>query len=197
MHQRIAARYKSPYAPWRSKSSSEFFDGDLELPILNYVCYEMDGNEAVLMEESIMPNRRNFLYLLAAGSTLSLSGTSFAKGPHRHHNGHDLLGEKLKKNGKHAVGKAGNESVIAEVADGKVVSMSAGSLPVSKVKTNKKMADAGTGNFHLAAFGETQMAQVVEVYYGYCFDSGQYVDCYWYPASDVIVTDVWVEYVPV
>ena len=51
-------------------------------------------------------------------------------------------------------------------------------------------------NIHLAAAGDMQLAQA-EVYYGYCIDSIDYVDCYWYPASDVVITDGWVEYVPV
>jgi hypothetical protein len=32
---------------------------------------------------------------------------------------------------------------------------------------------------------------MVEVYYGYCFDTVLDEYCYWYPASDVIVTDTW------
>jgi hypothetical protein len=34
----------------------------------------------------------------------------------------------------------------------------------------------------------------VDVYYGYCFDSGIDEYCYWYPASDVVVADTWVPY---
>jgi hypothetical protein len=33
-----------------------------------------------------------------------------AKGPHKHINGHNALGAKLKQNGKHEVGKAGKET---------------------------------------------------------------------------------------
>ena len=104
---------------------------------------------------------------------------------------------KIKQNGKHGIGKAGKETVIAEVNNGKVTAVSAGSLPVAKVKTNKKMAHSGSGNVHLAAFGDMQLAQAGDWYYGYCIDWGDYVDCYWFPASDVIVTDGWVVYIPV
>ncbi len=72
--------------------------------------------------------------------------------------------------------------------------MSAGNLPVRKVKSNKKMPEAGVGGIKVAANGSIQLAQVIEVYYGYCFDTGLDEYCYWYPASDVIVTDTWIAY---
>jgi hypothetical protein len=60
------------------------------------------------------------------------------------------------------------------------------------------MADLALGNIQVAANGEIQLAQAVEVvyYYGYCFDAGLDEYCYWFPAADVIVTDTWVEYTP-
>jgi hypothetical protein len=44
--------------------------------------------------------------------------------------------------------------------------------------------------------GEIRLAQATDVYYGYCFDTGLDEYCYWYPASDVVVTDRWVVYSP-
>jgi hypothetical protein len=143
-----------------------------------------------------MFNRRAFMMSIAVISALAVGGVAMAKGPHKHVNAHDALGAKLKQNGKHEVGKAGKETVIAEVNNGKVVNMSAGSLPVQKVKSKKKMAGLDSGNVKLAANGEIQLAQVDVYYYGYGFDTGTEVVYYWYPATDVIVTDVWVEYVP-
>lgn len=35
-----------------------------------------------------------------------------------------------------------------------------------------------------------------DVYYACCFDDGLDEYCYWYPVSDVVVTDTWVEYSP-
>jgi hypothetical protein len=115
-----------------------------------------------------------------------------------HNNGHNLLGAKLNQNGKHEIGKAGNATVTAEVSNKKVVNMSAGSLPMRKVKSKKKMAGLDLGSIQVVANGEIQLAQTVEVYYyGYCFDAGLDEYCYWYPAVDVIVTDTWIEYTPV
>ncbi len=145
-----------------------------------------------------MFNRRALLSLLASIGILIGGGIAVAKNQH-HNNGHNLLGAKLNQNGKHEIGKAGNATVTAEVNNKKVVNMSAGSLPTRKVKSKKKMAglEPGSGNMEVAANGEIQLAQAVEVYYyGYCFDTGTDEYCYWYLAADVIVTDSWVEYTP-
>ena len=144
-----------------------------------------------------MLSRRFAFGLLASASTLAVTRISIAKGNHYHKNAHDLLGEKLKKNGKHAIGKAGKETVVAEVSGGKVLGMTAGNLPVQKVMTKKKMASSGQSEMQLAAYGDVQLAQIATIYYGYCFDDGFDLYYYWLPAFDVYSTDGWIEYVPV
>ena len=134
--------------------------------------------------------RRTMMTVAVGMSLLAATGLALAKNAH-HNNGHNLLGEKLHKNGKHEVGKIGANSVTAEVSNDKVVGMSAGNLPVQKVKSSKKMAGADTAQF--AANGPIQLAQVAD-YYGYCFDTGVDLYCYWYPATDVVVTDPWAPY---
>src|SRR5215468_5428659 len=106
-------------------------------------------------------------------------GIALAKNQH-HSNGHNLLGAKLNQNGKHEIGKIGNNAVTAEVNNKKVVNMSAGNLPAMKVQSNKKMADIRFDHLKIAANGDIQLAQVVDVSYGYCFDAGLDVYCYWY-----------------
>jgi hypothetical protein len=137
-----------------------------------------------------MFNRRTIMAIVIGTSLLAAGGFALAKNAH-HNNGHNLLGEKIHKNGKHEVGKIGKDSVVAEVSNDKVVGMSAGSLPVQKVKSSKKMAGADTTR--LAQNGPIRLAQVAD-YYGYCFDTGVDVYCYWFPATDVIVTDPWAPY---
>lgn len=137
-----------------------------------------------------MFNRRTITALVVGAGLLATSGLALAKNTH-HNNGHNLLGEKIHKNGKHEIGKIGSNSVVAEVSNDKVVGMSAGSLPVQKVKSSKKMADADSAR--LAANGPIKLAQAAD-YYAYCFDTGIDVYCYWYPATDVIVTDPWAPY---
>ena len=143
-----------------------------------------------------MLNRRGLVAALALTCVLAVGGVAMAKGPHKHQNGHSALGAKLKQNGKHQVGKAGKETVTAEVNNGKVVNMSAGSLPVKKVKSKKKMAGLASGNLQIAANGEIQFAQVDVWYYGYGFDTGTEEIYYWFLAEDVIVTETWIEYTP-
>ena len=142
-----------------------------------------------------MLNRRSRLGLVAMSFTLLVAaGVAVAKNQH-HNNGHNLLGAELNQDGKHEVNKIANNSVTAEVRSKKVVSMTAGSLPMRKVKSNKRMAELSFGGVKVAANADFQLAQV-EVYYGYCFDAGLDEYCYWYPAADVIVTDTWIEYLP-
>ena len=137
-----------------------------------------------------MFNRRTITALVIGASLLAPAGLAVAKNA-RHNNGHNLLGEKLHKSGKHEIGKIGSNSVVAEVSNDKVAGMSAGNLPVQKVKSSKKMAGADTTR--LAANGPIKLAQIAD-YYGYCFDTGTDMYCYWYPATDVIVTDPWAPY---
>ncbi|WP_143199794.1 hypothetical protein [Bradyrhizobium sp. NAS80.1] len=137
-----------------------------------------------------MRNRRAMMAFVIGASLLATAGIAVAKNSH-HNNGHNLLGEKIHKNGKHEVGKIGNNSVVAEVSNDKVVGMSAGNLPVQKVKSSKKMAGAETTQ--VAANGPIKLAQATD-YYGYCFDTGVDLYCYWYPAPDVIVADSWAPY---
>jgi hypothetical protein len=141
-----------------------------------------------------MINRRILLSLTVLTSLLVAAGLAVAKNEH-HNSGHNLLGGKINQNGKHEIHKIGNNSVVAEVNNKKIVNMSAGSLPVRKVKSNKKMAAEGVlGGINVAANGDIRLAQLTDVYYAYCFDTGLDVYCYWYPASDVIVTDTWEPY---
>lgn len=140
-----------------------------------------------------MIDRRVLVALTVSVGVLVAGGLAVAKSEH-HNNGHNLLGAKINQNGKHEIAKIANISVVAEVSNKKVVNMSAGNLPVRKVKSNKKMAEGGIGGIQIASNADIRLAQVTDAYYGYCFDTGLEVDCYWYPASDVVVTDTWVAY---
>src|SRR6267378_4340736 len=135
---------------------------------------ETPGNSQVEVQ---MLNRRGLLTAIAGIGILGVGGVARAKGPDKHINGHNALGAKLKQNGK-------------------VVNMSAGSLPVKRVKSKKKMAGLESSNIKLAANGDIHLAQVDVYYYAYGFDTGLEEVYYWYPAEYVIVTDTWVEYVP-
>ena len=145
-----------------------------------------------------MFTRRTVLNLLISCAVVSVADAAPAKKQH-HHSGHDLLGGKLKQNGRHQVHKAGQATVSANVNSGKVTAMSAnhpqkGNLAVKKVKSTRKLADMENARVQIAANGDTiKLAQVY--YYGWCFDDGLDEYCYWYTADVVIVDNSWVEYV--
>src|SRR5262252_4141817 len=78
---------------------------------------------------------------------------------HQHKNGHNLLGAKLKQNGRHQIDKAGQATVSAEVSNGKVTAMSTnhpqkGNLPARKVKSAQKLAEMEPKRIHIAANAE-------------------------------------------
>jgi hypothetical protein len=122
---------------------------------------------------------RNFRVLTAFFVILSLAATTGAiaapkdkdKGQseqkakgHKNLSGKDLLGDKIKKNGKHKINDNGKFSAYATVSDGKVAGVNVkhsekGNVPVTKYKTNKKMAlgQDPTGNqFASFAFAQDQ-----------------------------------------
>src|SRR6266702_1648690 len=105
-----------------------------------------------------MLSRRTILNLLVACASFTTAGVASAKNPH-HKNGHNLLGGKLKENGRHQIDKAGQATVSADVSNGKVTAMSAnhpqkGNLPARKVKSSRKMAEIDRGHVHLVANAE-------------------------------------------
>jgi hypothetical protein len=155
-----------------------------------------------------MLSRRTVLDLLISCAFVTAAGAEPAKKQepgkkHQHKNGQSLLGAKLKQNGRHGIDKAGQATVLAEVNNGKITAMSAnhpqkGSLPARKVKSRQKMAEIEPQGVRVAANVEgAQLAQtIVYTSYGWCFDDGLDVYCYWYPADVVIVDASWVEFVP-
>ncbi len=141
-----------------------------------------------------MISRRIALGLVPAIGLLAKAQLAAAKNAH-HANGHKLLGDKINQNGLHVIGKAGMQDAVAEVKNKKVINMSAGTLPVHKVRSNRRMAARNDAAAIRQVADGQQLAQA-EVWYAYCFDDGMDQYCYWYPATDVIVTDGWVDYVP-
>ena len=137
-----------------------------------------------------MINRRTALGLIASASTIGASGVALAKEKH-HLNGHALLGNKIKQNGKHKIHTAGKVDVLAEVNNGKVVGMSAAGMQVKKVKSRQKLAETTPG----LTLVSMQLAQTEVYYYGYWVYDADYDYYYWFTADVVIVDGSWVEYV--
>jgi hypothetical protein len=144
-----------------------------------------------------MFSRRTCLNLLVCFAFITATEAAIAK-DQDHKNGHDLLGAKVKQNGRHEIDKAGQATVSAEVNNGKVTAMSAshpqkGSLPAQKVKSPRKLAGIELERVRVAANAEgVQLAQGGAYYYAWCFNDGVAEYCYWYPADVVIVDSSWV-----
>ena len=161
--------------------------------------------------------RTNLFTALLAGASLLVAGQYAAAGPanqdkgqgkgrehaakHMHKNmaGKNALGEKLKRNGKHEVGKIKDKTVTADVDNGKVRNMAAGDLSMKRVKTTMKMASVDGGPIPVALANGVIPAQftTIEYYYGFCFDDGFDYICYWYEPVDVYYSDYyWEDYDP-
>ena len=169
--------------------------------------------------------RRHFLLTtLAATLGAAVTGTALgqkeqgakergAKGQegkkaHNHHDGKQLVGEKVKQegrhktNGTHQIHKNGEYTVHAEVKDGKIAKMHVkhskkGDIAVKKYKTNKDMAKE-SGGFKTTAFIQTQAQYLGTTYIGYSYvDDFGNEEIYWFPYDMILDGDTGaVEYIP-
>jgi|SRR5437899_563481 len=137
-------------------------------------------------------NRRSVLALV--GSVVFVS-TALAK--HNHHNGQQLVGNRLNANGKHEIHKVGEHAVSVHIENKKVAGVSVthrtkGNVAVKKYKTTRKMArgneiDAPAEmNGSLVQPAGYQVAQGGIVYIGYSFSDGVDEYVYWFPAEMVV-----------
>ncbi|MFB9262566.1 hypothetical protein ACFFWD_05170 [Bradyrhizobium erythrophlei] len=137
-----------------------------------------------------MISRRLVLGAIAGASTIGASRIAFAKEKHQL-NGKDLLGENIKKNGKHKIHTTGKKvDVFAEVNNGKVTGISAPGMQVKKVRSRQKLAETAPG----LSLASMQLAQADVYYYGYWVYDDLTDNYYWFPAEYVVVDSSWVEY---
>ena len=126
-----------------------------------------------------------------------------AHGKSNHHNGRDMLGEKIKTNGHHVIDKKGDFTAAVDVQNGKIAGMhvkhtTKGDIPVTKYKTNKKMAQA-RGQIVYASLHYVQDTYLGTTYIGYAYvdDYGD-EEIYWFPYDMILDGDTGaIEYVPV
>jgi ribosomal protein L21 len=145
-------------------------------------------------------NRLQYL-LIAIVGTIGLVALAGAAAKANHHNGQQLLGEKIKTNGNHVIHKKGDYTTSVEVKNGKVAGVHVkhaknGDVPVKKYKTNKKMAQMD-GNRSL--FRTVQLQDLGIVYIGYSYiDEYGVEEIYWFPYDMILDGDTGaVMYVPV
>ena len=123
---------------------------------------------------------------------------------HKHHNGKDLVGAKIKANGKHKFHEHGKHSAFVNVSNGKIAGVEVthaekGKVPVKKYKTSKKMADASSGGLQRVSFVLAQAQSLGSTWIGYAYidDYGDEV-IYWFEYELILDGDTGaVEYVPV
>jgi len=121
---------------------------------------------------------------------------------HKHKNGKSLLGERIKKNGKHKLEQHGKHSAYANVKGGKIAGLSVehsekGAVPVKKYKTSKKMAAADGMQPVALHLVQAQSLGSTWIGYAYIDDWGDEV-IYWYEYEMIYDGDTGaVDYVPV
>lgn len=148
-------------------------------------------------------SRRTLTATLALTALAGVSPFARAKGKPNHHDGRKLLGEKVKKDGKHVVDKKGPHTVAFEVKDGKIAGMhvthaTKGELPVKKYKSKKKMvAKAAATGFVTVGYMQVQDQYLGTTYIGYSYyDEFGDETIYWFPYDMILDGDTGaVEYV--
>jgi hypothetical protein len=124
---------------------------------------------------------------------------------HKHHNGKDLVGDKIKTNGKHKFHEHGKHTAFVDVKGGKIAGVTVthaekGNVPVKKYKTTKKMAEVPASGMQpvslVLAQGGTQYLGMTWIGYSYIDDWGDEV-IYWFPYDMIYDGDTGaVEYIP-
>lgn len=109
------------------------------------------------------------------------------KGHHNHVSGKNLVGDKIKKEGKSKFHEHGNYSAFVNVSGGKIKGVNVnhadkGNVPVTKYKTTKNMAALATSESPLGSLVPVQSQDMGTVWigYGYIDEYGdEYI--YWFP----------------
>ena len=122
---------------------------------------------------------------------------------HNHHDGKQLVGDKIKNDGRHEINKKGAYTAAVDVKNGKIAGMhvkhdTKGEVPVKKYKTNKDMSKETGGSMKKTAFIPVQAQYLGTTYIGYSYvdDFGD-EEIYWFPYDMILDGDTGaIEYVP-
>ncbi len=144
--------------------------------------------------------QRFFMSIAILLAALGLIDSAIAAAKAHHQNGQQLLGERIKKNGNHAIHKKGPYAASVEVKDGKVAGVRVkhakkGEVPVKKYKSSKKMAN--THGLQYASFELAQYQDLGMTFIGYAYVD-EYGDevIYWFPYEMILDGDTGaIEYV--
>jgi hypothetical protein len=132
---------------------------------------------------------------------LALADAAGAAPKANHHNGQQLLGQKIKTNGHHVIHTKGSYTTSVEVKDGKVAGVHVkhakkGDVPVKKYKTDKKMARADGNPYGSLLLVQAQYLGTTYIGYSYVDEYGE-EEIYWFPYDMILDGDTGaIEYVP-
>ena len=121
-----------------------------------------------------------------------------------HNNGKNLLGDKIKGNGRHVLKQKGDYTTAVDVKDGKIAGVHVkhakkGDVPVKKYKTTKNMAMARPDPVQYASLAEMELQDyigTVWIGYSYIDDYGD-EEIYWFPYDMILDGDTGaVDYYP-
>ena len=126
---------------------------------------------------------------------VSIAAAPKGKGKQKHNNGQQLVGAKIKTNGRHAIDKKGEFTASVDVQNGKIAGLHVnhpkkGEVAVKKYKTNKKMAQGVQSPYRNAAFVLVQDQYLGTTYIGYAYiDDYGYEEIYWFPYDMILDGD--------
>jgi hypothetical protein len=147
--------------------------------------------------------QRLILTIVASFGLLVLGHTAVAAARSNHHDAKQLVGDKIKNDGHHAIDHKGKFTTSVEVRNGKIAGMHVkhserGDIPVKKYKTHHKMAQAAGAHIVYASLASAQEQDLGTVYIGYAYvDDDGNEEIYWFPAEMILDGDTGaVEYVP-
>jgi hypothetical protein len=132
---------------------------------------------------------------------LALASAAGAAPKVNHHNGQQLLGQKIKTNGNHVIHTKGSYTTSVEVKDGKVAGVHVkhakkGDVPVKKYKTDKKMARVDGHQYGSVVLVQAQYLGTTYIGYSYTDEYGV-EEIYWFPYDMILDGDTGaIEYVP-
>jgi hypothetical protein len=122
----------------------------------------------------------------------ALGSAAVAATRRNHHDGKQLVGDKLKADGRHEIDKKGHYTTSVETKDGKIAGVhvkhdTKGDIPVKKYKTHKKMAQRVSVHIVNASFHSAQDQDMGTVYIGFAYtDDDGNEEIYWFPYDMVI-----------
>jgi hypothetical protein len=127
-------------------------------------------------------------------------GTDKKVKQHKHHDGKDLVSDKIKKDGRHSFHQNGKHTAYVDVKGGKIAGVTVshsekGNVPVTKYKSKRKMAEASPVGEESLVPAQAQSIGTVWIGYAYIDEYDEEI-IYWFPYDMILDGDTGaIEYV--